>query len=215
MISVQWIEKEKVLVSRWKNGLGYTSQIAIFPPNADLRKADFLFRLSSAHIQKNSPFSEFLDHDRTLVILSGEGIRLVHTFEPGVEDAHTVLPFEPFDFPGDVQSRCELIAGPVTDLGLMIKKGSVESQVQVIDLEAGSSESWTPEGRWNYFFVAEGSLRFDLESSDSKARASEKTGTPGDTLVVELEEACDQHPSYRLSGHHSQVTRLILISLNA
>src|SRR4051812_7066019 len=96
--------------SRWKNGLGYTDQIAIYPGGADLKKGDFLWRLSSAKIEQRSGFSLFPEHDRVLVVVKGEGLGLAHTFEEGEpEEFAEVHPFMPYEFPGDVPSRCELL----------------------------------------------------------------------------------------------------------
>lgn len=141
--------------SVWKNGLGHTDEIAIYPEGADLKAGNFLWRISSAQIERASLFSVFPAHDRTLVILEGEGVRLTHTFE-GTEDTTDVGPLEPYDFPGDVPSRCELLGGSVRDLSVFIRKAEVDSLTEVQRVAAGDVWEWAPEGRWNFAYVVAG-----------------------------------------------------------
>ncbi|RYZ62872.1 MAG: HutD family protein, partial [Proteobacteria bacterium] len=116
MSGTELLTPDRYSRAKWKNGLGHTDQIAIYPENADLRKSDFLWRISTARIENSSDFSIFPDHDRNLIVLEGQGMRLTHTF-PESDSADTVeLPkLEPYEFPGDVPSRCELMGGPIQD----------------------------------------------------------------------------------------------------
>lgn len=160
----------------WKNGLGHTDQIAIYPENADLKKGNFIWRLSSAKIDQGSAFSVFPDHDRVLVIIKGAGVGLSHTFEPGAEDYVEVMPFEPYEFPGDISSRCELLSGGVTDLSLFVRKGEIEPIVEVLEIESKSPSTWSPQGRTNFLYAATGAVKigpdiqgqtFELNENDT------------------------------------------------
>src|SRR4051794_12660438 len=103
MSSSRIIQKENYKRSTWKNGLGFTDEIAIYPPDSNLVQGNFLWRLSSARIEKASPFSAFPNHDRILLVLKGAGLKLIHTFEEGSEDEVIEVPkLEPYEFPGDV-----------------------------------------------------------------------------------------------------------------
>ena len=59
-------------VMPWKNGLGSTTEIAIFPANAKLD--DFDWRVSMAQVTSDGPFSSFPGIDRTLLVIDGAGI---------------------------------------------------------------------------------------------------------------------------------------------
>ncbi len=145
--------------STWKNGLGHTDEIEIYPPTASLVKGDFLWRLSSARIEKASPFSLFPAHERVLVVLNGAGIRMAHTFEPGEpEDVNEVPPRQPYEFPGDIQSRCELIDGPITDFSVFSRTGEVGTEVRVETIATGEDFIWRAEGKWNFAFLIEGAI---------------------------------------------------------
>ena len=148
------ISKNAYKRSTWKNGLGYTDEIAIYPPTASLVKGDFLWRLSSARIEKASPFSMFPAHERVLVVLDGEGIRMAHTFEPGEpEDINDVSPEQPYEVPGDIQSRCELIDGAITDFSVFTRTGELGADVRVEVATEGEDFLWHAEGKWNFVFA--------------------------------------------------------------
>jgi len=143
----------------WKNGLGFTDEIAIYPESATLAKGDFKWRLSSARIENASPFSMFPAHERILVILKGKGIRMVHAYEEGEpEEIHEVKPLEPYEFPGDIRSRCELLGGPVVDFSVFTEAGNIGANVEVHELSADEDYLWNAEGRWNFVFSIEHSV---------------------------------------------------------
>ena len=101
----------------WKNGGGETVEIAIFPPAATID--DFDWRVSMATVAEDGPFSMFEGIDRTLCVLSGNGI--VISVE-GSEDVELSPSSEPLDFPGDVITGARLLGGKVTDLNVMTNR---------------------------------------------------------------------------------------------
>ena len=58
----------------WKNGKGETIEIAVFPEGASVDTFDW--RISMAPVASNGPFSVFPGIDRTLSILTGDGMML-------------------------------------------------------------------------------------------------------------------------------------------
>ncbi len=168
----------------WKNGLGHTDEIAIYPPGSDLKRGDFAWRLSSAQISQNSPFSTFPDHDRILIILKGKGMRLAHRFVEGEpEEAVELPPLEPYEFPGDVASHCHLLGGPVVDFSVFVRKAEVEAASEVVALGPGEEHLWDPSGHWNFIYAVDDTLKVILPSGKTE------TLKPGDTFQVNLEEA--------------------------
>ncbi len=153
--------------SSWKNGLGHTDQIAIEPVGSDLKAGNYLWRISSAMITQASPFSIFPEHDRALVILSGAGLKLIHTDE-GFEEAVELPPLEPYEFPGDIKSRCELLDGPIQDLSVFFKKGIINASVEVIRVEAESVWNWTPTATWNLIFAVRGNFEVCLKADQTQ-----------------------------------------------
>jgi environmental stress-induced protein Ves len=114
----------------WKNGGGHTSEIAAHP--ADPAFASFAWRVSVADVLRDGPFSRFPGVDRTLVLLAGAGMRLTGDGQP----LELRSPFERTEFSGDLSLHCFLVAGPVRDFNLMVRRGVARGSV-VIRREEG------------------------------------------------------------------------------
>lgn len=107
---------------RWKNGAGWTREILRWPRGAE----DWNWRLSIAEVERDGPFSAFPGVDRELVLLAGEGMRLV--FEDG-EVAELNPPHERVRFAGERALHAELASGPTQDFNAMWKRDRVEAQL--------------------------------------------------------------------------------------
>ncbi|MFD9789832.1 HutD family protein [Streptomyces sp. NPDC059070] len=117
---------ETLPAGRWRNGGGATREIASRPAGAD----DFGWRASVADIGRGGPFSEFPGVDRTLTLLSGDGVRLRC---PGVFDRLLTGVGEPFGFSGDLALDAELPSGPCRVLNLMVRRGRWTARVDRSD----------------------------------------------------------------------------------
>ncbi|UZF92398.1 HutD/Ves family protein [Bosea sp. NBC_00550] len=120
-------------VMPWKNGGGTTTEIAVFPEGAPL--SDFDWRISMAHVGTDGPFSSFPGIDRTLSLLTGNGIHLAFG------DGETVAldkGTEPFFFAADRAVDGVLVDGPIDDLNVMSRRGAWSHKVE--RLPGGSHE---------------------------------------------------------------------------
>jgi environmental stress-induced protein Ves len=106
---------------RWKNGFGWTREIARFP-DAD----DWDWRLSIADIERDAEFSAFPGIDRELVLLSGNGVRLV--FDDG-ETRELLPPHDRLRFAGERKLRGELLDGTTHDFNLMWRRERFDAQL--------------------------------------------------------------------------------------
>ena len=107
---------------RWRNECGWTREIHRHPEGA----ADWTWRVSIAEIDHDAPFSAFPGCDRELVLLSGEGMRLV--FDDAEGGTVTLNP--PHDrlrFAGERALHAELVDGPTHDFNLMWKRDAVQA----------------------------------------------------------------------------------------
>jgi environmental stress-induced protein Ves len=111
----------------WKNGGGETLEIVSHPADAGMDA--FAWRVSVADIAQDGPFSQFPGVDRTLVLMTGRGIRLIS--ESG-DPFELHVPFEPVTFPGESPLRCSLIDGPTRDFNFMVRRGVVSGEVVVV-----------------------------------------------------------------------------------
>ncbi len=114
----------------WKNGLGTTYEVAIYPKEAQLVKCDFQWRLSSAHILNNNSFSTFNGYSRILIVWKGDGLIL---------NDKKLLPMVPYQFSGDDKIDCSLIKDEVFDLGLIYKSTEFNASIKVYNFSANQN----------------------------------------------------------------------------
>jgi environmental stress-induced protein Ves len=119
---------------RWKNGLGVTEELAIWPREAAFEDGDFDWRISRASVVEDGPFSEFPGFDRVLVVVEGDGLVLEHGDRaPRAE----VRRLEPYAFAGDWPTIAELVGGPVQDFNLILRRERVRGDVRPLRLDGG------------------------------------------------------------------------------
>ena len=147
-------------VMPWKNGGGTTTEIAVFPDGAGLDAFDW--RVSMARVEGSGPFSSFAGIDRTLSVLEGEGIVLDVAGQPAVRLTSASAPFS---FPADLPTSAGLIAGPITDLNVMTRRGRTLHSVERLaisrpaDVVARSGSTLVLCHKGEAFFPEAGSIR--------------------------------------------------------
>jgi environmental stress-induced protein Ves len=100
------------LAMPWRNGQGTTTELA---REDAATPAGFLWRVSRADVTRDGPFSNFPGIDRTLLLLTGAGLKLDFT------DRDVVLnqPYQTTRFAGDEPVNCTLLNGPCKDFNIM------------------------------------------------------------------------------------------------
>ena len=103
----------------WKNGGGTTAEVAAFPEGSTFET--FGWRISMADVASDGPFSAFPGIDRTLIVVEGDGIELdVEGIVYPLDAANPKLSFS-----GDDITTGRLLSGPIRDLNVMTRRGSV------------------------------------------------------------------------------------------
>jgi environmental stress-induced protein Ves len=157
----------------WKNGGGETVEIAIFPRGADLD--DFGWRVSTATVGSDGPFSTFEGIDRTLCILSGNGISLaVGNDEPLTLDRDSA----PFSFPADGSAVARLVDGPITDLNVMTRRTDWRHDVRRLHMRADEILALKAAAARTVVFCQTGAVRAEDGTDASTVRS-------GATLLIE------------------------------
>lgn len=100
----------------WKNGGGQTAEIAVSPPGTGFD--DFDWRVSTAIVATDGPFSCFPDVDRVLTVIEGGAMRLQVSGQGHVLDATS----PPLAFAGDAACTAALIDGPLLDFNVMTRR---------------------------------------------------------------------------------------------
>ncbi|PZF77729.1 HutD family protein [Aestuariivirga litoralis] len=114
-----------LVATPWKNGGGVTRQIACHPPGSSLD--DFDWRISTAEVAQDGPFSRFTGVDRRLLILDGAGLAMRLA-----EGPRRVLTGEHIDFAGEAEVFGALIDGPVTDFNIMVRRERVRMEAEAM-----------------------------------------------------------------------------------
>jgi environmental stress-induced protein Ves len=108
----------------WKNGLGRTRVLAVYPAGAGVE--DFAWRISVAEVDSAAPFSAFEGVDRYIALLQGVGFTM--TLDDGSSHALTT-PFAPFAFAGEAQVSVALHGGPTRDFNLMLRRSKARGEL--------------------------------------------------------------------------------------
>jgi environmental stress-induced protein Ves len=116
------IRQSEYAVMPWKNGGGTTREIARFPA-----QGAFAWRVSIADVNETGPFSRFDGHDRHILMLEGEGMRL-DAGKNGVIQLDE--PLLPTSFPGEWDINGILVGGPVRDFNLMTARGAFTGELR-------------------------------------------------------------------------------------
>jgi hypothetical protein len=112
----------------WKNGRGFTSELALWPTGASFEKGDFAWRISKAAVEENGPFSRFPGFERVLVVTEGAGLALDHG---GAAPRAKVERLVPYRFSGDWPTSAQLVDGRVADFNVLCRRGSARAEVEV------------------------------------------------------------------------------------
>jgi environmental stress-induced protein Ves len=101
---------------RWKNGRGWTTEIAVHPVTAGFDGQRFEWRVSLAEIENDGEFSAFPGYDRTILLAEGRGMELSFDCAP---PQRIEVPYKPFSFKGEWHTDCRLLDGLVRDFNVM------------------------------------------------------------------------------------------------
>lgn len=180
-------------VSVWKNGGGTTREIAAYPAGASLD--DFDWRLSMATVSSDGPFSSFPGIDRILTVISGE----MELAAPGHEGVALSPDCEPFAFQGEAPIHARVMAGPVIDLNLMVRRGRFTGLVRRSSIKPGVGERITPSGH-SILFCEAGVI--EVFSADRVVRLEGH-----DSMMLEVP------PDGPLLLHAKRPSRLLLLEI--
>lgn len=118
------IPPEQFKKTRWKNGKGETTELAISPGGT---LEDFDWRLSMAAVVEDGAFSYFTGYCRNLILIAGDGINLQHD-QSTTDQLDSVLSFATFD--GGCNTVATLISGPIVDINVISKAGKYKVTVE-------------------------------------------------------------------------------------
>ncbi len=120
---VTYLRQSDYRRQRWKNGGGWTTELAVSPRDAD---GDFDWRVSIAEIESDGAFSTFPHCDRHIALLEGNGMRLeFDAAQPALLERR--LQF--VAFAGEWKTYGSLLDGPVRDFNVIARRDRVQTEV--------------------------------------------------------------------------------------
>jgi environmental stress-induced protein Ves len=151
--------------ARWKNGGGWTTELAAAPAGAEA----FDWRISIAEIDSDGAFSTFPGCDRHIALLDGPGMQIdFDESTPLVLDQR--LKF--LQFSGEWTARGRLLGGAVRDFNVIVRRAAF--QAEVLHRPLVGPMVFLPEAKTTWFiYVASGRAELkdvggmDLEAGDS------------------------------------------------
>lgn len=136
----------------WKNGGGSTTELAIFPEGASMD--DFAWRLSTATVKQDGPFSHFDNINRTLAVLSGNGLVLNGKKKSVTLDQSS----QPYAFDGEMDVQAQLCDDTVVDLNMMTRRGVCQHYMQRMNnLHSGEHQIQAKDAQQMLIYCVQGS----------------------------------------------------------
>ena len=162
------IEQAEYLRMPWKNGLGETLEIQRHEDSNGLR-----FRISQASVVEDGVFSDFSGLHRTLVLLSGEGMRLEHKNGSNSQLNTLSKPLDMARFSGGDETYATLKNGKIEDLNIMVR--DTDTQARVKACTAPCSLSFSNNGTlFSGFYASEDSV-IEMDNADTVAIKAHST----------------------------------------
>ncbi|WP_213066095.1 HutD/Ves family protein [Acinetobacter seifertii] len=118
---IELIKADQYTKMLWKNGAGFTLEIA-----RSQGGADFEWRISMADVTTSGPFSLFPNKQRIISVLDGQGM-VLHVDEL---PAKTLNQGDIFAFHGESQVQSELGDGAIRDLNLIYDPAKFHARFQ-------------------------------------------------------------------------------------
>lgn len=170
----------------WKNGGGSTTELAIFPEQASIDS--FVWRLSTATVAQDGPFSHFSQIDRSLAILSGQAMILKSSKE-AASGQRLTQESVPYRFRGEDPIYAELEAGTIVDLNLMTRRDACQHFMQ--RLSGGDHQVRAEDAQQVLLFCEKGNAKVSkhtqLEAGDLLLLEEEHEGQ-GINLHIQADE---------------------------
>ncbi|MCH7323286.1 HutD family protein [Solibacillus sp. MA9] len=161
--SIQLIRKNEQTTNEWSGG--FTTQLAIYPEDADYKERNFKWRISSAIVElEESVFTSLPDINRLIMVIDGE-MTLKHE---GHHHVH-LKPFEQDRFSGGWTTRS---FGKVRDFNLMLSEGC-NGDLEAITVEKGGYHETVnpnnPIGRQiaEAFYCITGPLQITIDDQEA------------------------------------------------
>jgi environmental stress-induced protein Ves len=187
---------------RWKNGGGWTTELAAHPEASAETPATFDWRISIAEIESDGAFSAFAGCDRWIALLDGIGMEL--TFD-AAEAQRLEQRLRFVRFAGEWQTHGKLISGAVRDFNVIVRRDAFGAEV--LHRPLVGPMVFLPENATWFVYLAGGRGEVKLAGGVQQLEAGESLLLTADTdnervvlngggelVLVKLTPATQNHP---------------------
>jgi environmental stress-induced protein Ves len=155
-MTIEILKAADFKTTKWAGGS--TTELFIYPPEANYASRNFNFRISSAKVEiEKSSFTILPDVSRQLMVLSGS-IKVSHKNHHAIQLHKNEID----SFDGSWETTAE---GTCVDFNLMTK-GKTKGKISPISVYAGKNMNFQLESTCEFiiFYAVEGKLQFDFKS---------------------------------------------------
>ena len=165
---------------RWKNGGGWTTELAVFPESGADANAPFDWRISIAEIESDGAFSPFPGCDRHIALLEGIGMELRFA---GGETVRLDRRLRFVPFAGETPVFGKLLAGPVRDFNVMTRRERCHAEI--LHRPLVGPMVFLPDAATWFVFLASG-------SASVKTCGAAQTIESGESVLLQSDPAGDR-----------------------
>ncbi|KAI9287749.1 hypothetical protein BC943DRAFT_318756 [Umbelopsis sp. AD052] len=178
----------------WKNGLGQTAEIAIYPKQKNFIQDTFFWRFSVSTIQANCNFSLFPGYECTTIVLpnGSEQKSTLLLNHRGEEVATNIKQLFPYTWSGEWSTSCKVTNPPVHNLQFLINRELGKAQFHVekigqpVSTENGETGRKMILGSFALVYVVDGHVRIGIDENHAQGHA--RVLSKGHTLYIERDE---------------------------
>ncbi|MDE4040889.1 HutD family protein [Acinetobacter pittii] len=181
---IELIRADQYTKMLWKNGAGFTLEIA-----RSQGDTDFEWRISMADVSTSGPFSLFPNKQRIISVLEGHGM-VLH-----VDDlpAKTLNQGDIFAFHGESQVQSELVDGAIRDLNLIYDPAKFHARFQW--LNDAAEQVFISSADLIFIFNQGGETEVNVDEHSVQLAAHETLKIEKNTSVTSINFPKKQHKS--------------------
>lgn len=195
--SIEIIRKQQQSTSNWSGGT--TTQLAIYPKDAEYSERNFIWRISSANVEvEESTFTSLPGIWRLIMVLDGK-LRLQHEGHHNID----LGVFQQDSFSGDWNTKS---FGKVTDFNLMMAKGC-KGALEAIGVREGEKKEILSKETVETFYCVKGEIEVIINERELI------TLYEGDFLVIDM-EGHEETVTINLSNSKDSSTQAVRAMMN-
>ncbi|NLM04513.1 MAG: HutD family protein [Clostridiales bacterium] len=195
--SINVLRRHEQSTNKWSGGT--TTQLAIYPENAEYDKRNFLWRISSAKVEvEESTFTSLPGIKRIIMVLDGK----LHLHHEGHHNIDLDV-FQQDTFSGDWNTKSY---GKVTDFNLMMNEDS-DGALEAIGIKGNDSKEILSNKSVEAYYCVKGEVQVTINGTELIKLCE------GDFLLIDMHDH-EEIVTIKLSNLEDMTTQLVRTMLD-